>query len=110
MARPKKEIDYIAVEKLASIQCTQEEIANFLEISVRTLQRDDEFCRIFKKGQDNGKMSLKRYQFKLAEKNTAMAIWLGKQYLGQKDNIDVNANQVSRVTIVNSLPKDEENE
>lgn len=110
MARPKKEIDYTVVEKLASIQCTQEEIANFLEISVRTLQRDEEFCRIFKKGQDNGKMSLKRYQFKLAEKNTAMAIWLGKQYLGQRDNIDVNASQVSRVTIVNSLPKDEENE
>lgn len=110
MARPKKEIDYTTVEKLASIQCTQEEIANFLEISVRTLQRDEEFCRIFKKGQDNGKMSLKRYQFKLAEKNTAMAIWLGKQYLGQRDNIDIGGEQIQRVTIVNSLPKDEENE
>lgn len=110
MARPKKEIDYTIVEKLAGIQCTQEEIANFLEISVRTLQRDEEFCRIFKKGQDNGKMSLKRYQFKLAEKNTAMAIWLGKQYLGQKDNIDISQDQVSRITIVNSLPKDDDNE
>ena len=29
---------------------TQEEIAEFLNISVRTLQRDDEFCRIYKKG------------------------------------------------------------
>lgn len=88
MARPKKEIDYSIVEKLANIQCTQEEIANFLEVSVRTLQRDDEFCRIYKKGQDNGKMSLRRIQYKLAEKNTSMAIWLGKQYLGQKDVID----------------------
>ena len=85
MARPKKEIDYVAVEKLASIQCTQEEIANFLGLSVRTLQRDEEFCRIYKKGQENGKMSLRRYQFKLAEKNTSMAIFLGKQYLGQRD-------------------------
>lgn len=88
MARPKIKIDYATVEKLANIQCTQEEIANFLDISVRTLQRDGEFCRIYKKGQDNGKMSLRRYQYKLAEKNTAMAIWLGKQYLGQKDVID----------------------
>lgn len=110
MARPKKEIDYTIVEKLAGIQCTQEEIANFLDISVRTLQRDEEFCRIYKKGQDNGKMSLKRYQFKLAEKNTAMAIWLGKQYLGQKDNIDISQDQVSRITIVNSLPKDDDDE
>lgn len=86
--RPKKEIDYQTVEKLASIQCTQEEIANFLNLSVRTLQRDEEFCRLYKKGQDNGKMSLRRIQFKLAEKNTSMAIFLGKQYLGQKDYVE----------------------
>lgn len=110
MARPKKEIDYEVVEKLASIQCTQEEIANFLNLSVRTLQRDEEFCRIYKKGQDNGKMSLRRYQFKLAEKNTSMAIWLGKQYLGQKDIIENTGNQDAKITIVNSLPKDDEDE
>lgn len=88
MARPKKVIDYVTVEKLANIQCTQEEIANFLNIHVRTLQRDEEFCRVFKKGIDNGKMSLRRMQFKLAEKNTSMAIFLGKQYLGQKDVVE----------------------
>lgn len=88
MARPKKVIDYVIVEKLANIQCTQEEIANFLNIHVRTLQRDEEFCRVFKKGIDNGKMSLRRMQFKLAEKNTSMAIFLGKQYLGQKDVVE----------------------
>ena len=87
--RPKIQIDYNTVEKLANIQCTQEEIASFLGISVRTLQRDEEFCRIYKKGQDNGKMSLRRMQYKLAEKNPTMAIWLGKQYLGQRDNVEV---------------------
>lgn len=97
MARPKKEIDYQAVEKLANIQCTQEEIASFLELSVRTLQRDEEFCRIYKKGQDNGKMSLRRMQFKLADKNPTMAIWLGKQYLKQKDNIEVESTQLVKV-------------
>ena len=95
--RPKKEIDYTAVEKLANIQCTQEEIASFLELSVRTLQRDEEFCRIYKKGQDNGKMSLRRMQFKLADKNPTMAIWLGKQYLKQKDNIEVESTQLVKV-------------
>ena len=98
MARPKKEIDYEAVEKLASIQCTQEEIATFLNLSVRTLQRDEEFCRLYKKGQENGKMSLRRIQFKLAEKNTSMAIFLGKQYLGQKDVIETdNTKEISKV-------------
>ena len=88
MARPKKQIDYEVVRKLASIQCTQEEIANFLELSVRTLQRDEEFCRIYKKEQDNGKMSLRRIQYDIAKKgNASMAIFLGKQYLGQRDVI-----------------------
>ena len=90
--RPKKQIDYKTVEKLANIQCTQEEIANFLELSVRTLQRDEEFCRIYKKAQDSGKMSIRRMQFKLAENNATMAIWLGKQYLKQRDIIEENHN------------------
>lgn len=83
--RPKFVIDYDTVEKLASIMATQEEIATFLGCNVRTLQRDDEFSRVYKKGQESGKMSLRRNQFKLAERNPTMAIWLGKQYLGQKD-------------------------
>ena len=99
--RPKKEIDYDAVEKLANIQCTQEEIASFLNLSIRTLQRDAEFCRLYKKGRENGKMSLRRMQFKLAEKNTSMAIFLGKQYLGQRDAVEVN--NTEELTKVNEL-------
>lgn len=87
--RPKIELDYEAIERLANMQCTQEEIASFVGVSVRTLQRDEEFCRIYKKGQDNGRMSLRRKQWKLADKNPTMAIFLGKQYLGQTDNVEV---------------------
>ena len=98
--RPKKGIDYEVVENLAKIQCTQEEIATFLNISVRTLQRDEEFCRIYKKGIENGKMSLRRYQYKLAEKNTAMAIFLGKQYLGQKDIVEDIVNNTDETRLI----------
>lgn len=84
--RPKKKIDYELVEKLAYIQCTQEEIATILGVSTKTLQRDKEFCRIYKSGMENGKMSLRRLQWKGAEEgNNTMLIWLGKQYLGQTD-------------------------
>ena len=83
--RPKKDIDYKMVEKLASIMATQEEIASFIGMSVKTLQRDDKFCRIYKEGLNKGKMSLRRKQFGLADKNASMGIWLGKQYLDQKD-------------------------
>lgn len=108
--RPKFEVDYEAVEKLAHIQCTYGEIASFLGCSVDRLKRDEEFITRYKKGAEGGRMSLRRYQFKLAEKNTAMAIWLGKQYLGQRDNIDIGGEQNTRITIVNSLPKEEDNE
>ena len=86
--RPKKEINYTTVEKLANIQCTQDEIASFLGISTRTLQRDEQFMELFNRGRENGKMSLRRIQWKHAEKSVPMAIWLGKQYLGQRDKVE----------------------
>ena len=33
-------------------------------------------------------MALRRSQWKMAERNATMAIWLGKQYLGQKDVVE----------------------
>ncbi len=108
--RPKLIIDYKVVEKLALIQCTQVEISEFLGVSVRTLQRNKEFCRIYKKGLEDGHSSLRRLQWKTAEgeylikrttytnrdgsereeeifaqPNPTMLIWLGKQYLEQVD-------------------------
>lgn len=95
--RPKKVIDYELTEKLASIMCTQEEIATIFDCDVRTLQRDEEFCRVFKKGKENGKMSLRRKQWKLADKNASMAIFLGKQYLGQRDAIKVENDDINKL-------------
>ena len=85
VGRPKFEIDYDLVLELSTIMCTQEEIASVLGCNVSTLKRDEQFCTIYKNGIDKGKMSVRRNQWKLAEKNVAMAIWLGKQYLGQKE-------------------------
>ena len=91
--RPKFKIDYETAEKLAGIMATQEEIATFLGCSVDTLQRDEKFCGIYKKGQETGKMSLRRWQFESAKKgNVTMQVWLGKNYLGQKDNVEVTDN------------------
>lgn len=89
--RPKKYIDKEAFEKLCALQCTQEEICGVLGVNSDTLNK---FCKkeykatfseVFKEKRQLGKMSLRRSQFKLAEKNATMAIWLGKQYLDQRD-------------------------
>ena len=104
VGRPKFIIDYSIVEKLASIMCTQEEIANFLGCDRSTLLRDKQFCHTYKKGLDSARMSLRRSQFKIAQTNPTMAIWLGKQYLGQRD-IPESEEQKIQVIIKNDLPK-----
>lgn len=84
MGRPPLEIDADLVEKLASIHCTMKEIAAVAGCSVDTLER--RFAEVIKNGQEKGKTSLRRYQWKAAEKgNVSMLIWLGKQILGQRD-------------------------
>ena len=91
--RPQKEIDKKIFENLCGLQCTLEEIAGVFDCSADTIERwckreyGETFAETYKKHSAKGKMSLRRIQFKLAEKSAAMAIFLGKNYLGQKDNI-----------------------
>ncbi len=82
-------------ESLCAIQCTQEEILSVLNISDKTLNSwcnstyDKNFSEVFKEKRQGGKASLRRNQWRMAEKNPTMAIWLGKQYLNQTDNVEV---------------------
>lgn len=90
-------------ESMCGIQCTKEEIANIFRVDADTLNTwckktyDETFSAIYKKHSDTGKMSLRRYQYKLAEKNPSMAIWLGKQWLGQKDNVEIQSNGINKI-------------
>jgi hypothetical protein len=86
MARPKLEIDEKQVEYLAMAYCTDEEIAAKVGCSVDTLTR--RFAESIKKGKGSARASLRGKQFELAMKgNTTLLIWLGKQYLGQRDQV-----------------------
>jgi len=87
MARPVKAVDQEAIKKLAQLHCTYDEIAEFLGVSTKTLQRN--YVHLIKKGREMGKISLRRAQFEKAiGGNVAMMIWLGKQHLDQKDKIE----------------------
>jgi hypothetical protein len=88
------------LSQLARIQCTEREAAAVLGISQTLLnrrlnekKRNNEFAFAWDDGQAKGHMSLRRLQWRLANKgNAALAIWLGKQWLGQKDiQVAVNA-------------------
>lgn len=91
MARPLKEISQKDFEKLCGLQCTKEEICGFFDVTDKTLEHWCKrtyklgFSEVFKKKRGSGKISLRRSQFELAKKNANMAIWLGKQYLDQRE-------------------------
>jgi hypothetical protein len=93
LGRPKKNIDVQKFEKLCGLQCTKEEIASFFNCSEDTIenfckrQYKETFSAVFNKKRGLGKISLRRSQWKLAEKSPAMAIFLGKQYLNQTDKV-----------------------
>ena len=88
---PPAEIDYEACKELAKIMCTQSEIAAVIGVSLSTLEHDQEFLRIHKEGMEQGKSSLRRMQYKSAEDgNVTSQIWLGKQYLGQRDKSEIS--------------------
>lgn len=79
------------IEGLAKIQCTQGEAAAVLGIHRHTLiaffKRNKTARDRWEAGLESGRASLRRNQFKLSETNAAMAIWLGKQYLGQREPV-----------------------
>lgn len=96
--RPPTIINEKQFEALCSIQCTQEEICSVLACDEKTLNQwcknnyGESFSQIYKQKKQGGKASLRRMQWKLAEKSATMGIWLGKQYLDQKDKIETEVN------------------
>ena len=99
MGRPKKYINKRLFENLCTIQCTMEEICSVLDVCDETLTRwcketyEMSFSEVFKQKRLGGKTSLRRKQWQLANKNATMAIWLGKQYLGQRDEQYIETKQ-----------------
>jgi hypothetical protein len=96
LGRPKKDFSKELFEDLCQIQCTKDEISSVFRCSDSTISRwcqreyGETFEDTYKKASAGGKISLRRIQFRLAEKNTGMAIWLGKQYLAQSDKQEIS--------------------
>lgn len=82
-------IDLEQLEKLCAMQCTHAEIAGFFQVSERTIEKrskEPETAEVMARGRSKGRISIRRAQMRLLEGgNATMAVWLGKQYLGQRD-------------------------
>ena len=109
MGRPRKEINKTEFEKLCFLQCTRNEFCSWFDVSDETLNKwckenydGRTFLAVFQEKRENGLISLRRTQFQLAEKSPAMAIFLGKNLLGQTDKVEQTVNDVSmpkRITV-----------
>lgn len=87
MAKKKYYIDLTELRKLSAIQCTESEAAAFFGCSLKKfkeiLQQLPEVKQAWEQGKEQGKISLRRKQFRLADSSAPMAIHLGAQILGQ---------------------------
>ena len=92
MARPEAKIDLAELEKLCGMQCTDEEIAAFFGVSIRTIIRRRQVAKfrdIMEQGRAKGRVSVRRNLFRLANAgNIAAAIFLAKNLLGYKDLVN----------------------
>lgn len=102
VGRPEKKIEKSDFESLLYIQCTLDEVRAFFDMKLGGCSEDtvERWCKrtygknfadVAAEKRAIGRISLRRTQFELAKKNATLSIWLGKQYLGQRDEVVVDA-------------------
>ena len=109
VGRPKPKLPLPDLEKICRLNCTMPEIAAFFDIPLRTLEdkytNDEAVRRSIDKGRNQGKLSLRRKQLQILDEtnNPTMAIWLGKQLLGQRDKHDIVTEDKSTTRLTDAL-------
>lgn len=98
MGRPRKTVDWEQFDKLCSLQCSGEEIAAFFGMCYETLntvckrEKNATFLELFAEKRVHGKIALRRRQYQAAiEGNSTMLVWLGKNWLQQNDQLNLQA-------------------
>lgn len=83
-------------ETLCRLQCTQEELAAVLGVSLATLKNrlkdDPEIAAAYDRGRHTGRISLRRRQVQIARidgpAGAMMSKWLGQNWLNQRDKVE----------------------
>lgn len=102
--RKKIQLDTKQAEIFGYFKATYETMADYLGVSIDTIrdrmQEGNEFSNAYKKGFSGMKMKLSEAQLQTALKgNATLLIWLGKQYLGQKDSFEDNTKEHKPIKI-----------
>ena len=101
-------VDWAIVDSYLEAHCTGTQIASILGICADTLyircaeEKKMVFTDYMLLKRDKGKSHLKHKQYTLAlEGDRGMLIWLGKNWLEQKDNHDLNVTGAMNIGVVN---------
>jgi hypothetical protein len=93
--RPPVPIDWEEFDKLCGLHCTLTEIASWFGCSVDTIENRVKqekglgFSEYWAEKAEKGKIAIRRAQMQQALKgDRVLLIWLGKQLLGQRDQLD----------------------
>jgi hypothetical protein len=112
--RPKINIDWDDLDKLLALQCTLEEVAFFFDVSPDTIQRRVKsvkrctFGEYYKLKSAGGRTSIRRKQFEEAlDGSIPMLIWLGKQYLGQKDKKETEITELKPIKVLDIMTEED---
>lgn len=89
LGRPRKILDENKIASLIGKGFTVEFVADFFDVCVDTLYVN--YSDALRKGRAfrNGCLQAKQYKEAMVRGNVTMLIWLGKQWLGQKDKTEV---------------------
>src|SRR6185369_16801180 len=103
-------IDLVELERLCVMQCTDEELAAWYNVTTKTIERRRKkkaFAEVMNRGKAKGRISVRRAQLKLLEAgNATMGVWLGKNILGQVDEIRHDIRGMPYINLV--LPRRQE--
>lgn len=109
-------IDWEKVKLMAQCHTGGETIANILGISYDSLAR---YCKkehgmtfkeFYRMHEGAGKASLRQVQMNVALKgNPQMLVWLGKQYLGQKERNEISGDADNPLQITHAMVLDQIN-
>ena len=115
--RPKAVIDWKLVDEYLRSQCDGAHIANILGIHPNTLYLACEekfkinFSEYSQQKKGEGQELLRARQFKAAmDGDKTMLVWLGKQYLGQREKTDSNLNIQEKAPVISFGEEEDEPE
>lgn len=98
-AKSTREITADSFERLCSYHCSKDELMDFFELSPALMEKwckttyELTFTAAHKKFTAKGNYNIRKAQYNAAlNGNGAILIWLGKQYLNQRDNPEIETN------------------